>query len=1056
MVSSPLSLSPLTIKANVLFEDKDQHMCGKRPHFSFQLLSQHQSLKAADLEMRATQSERCSSSLEKAVKSLFQVINLVRKHDKRLVAWHERSPHLKTALRLIGIDRRTEHTISKTTTKLKNGVHKVETEFEHAGHVIGESIDDTTRFQKDFSQISHAGVEDNLQAMRAAEAELKEELQALEFQIKNQDVECSGAMAELNQQVQRLEELTADHNAARVWRNTWGAVTVVAAVGAFAMPFVGIPVGVVAGVKTLVNSDQQEALRVQKEQHKLLVQSHDSELRSLENQMAQSGRHHESCAYYMDQIKQIQSANLSIRRESSRAFKTLCEVQMALEKARLNIFEIAQELQECQYEKTRRGMAARLNGILQNILEFPAKAKLKAIDQKLIEQATSGIRAISGATAEVMEPELGLYVRVLTVSSVEMASRSSQTIYSFTKGNNTSDQASADIIALHGLGGDWNRTWSSYGYCWLKQALAPKFPSCRILSLNFPQMLSTLSTQPPDINGLIHDIIRNRRWEDRSESPIILLGHSFGGIILKQVYVSTHPSNTDDPDYKKLHNQIRGYVFFGTIHKDRDMSRAKLEVPELWRALSRGSSGTLGGHSHELEKAMYTTFRVNHAFRRLGGENLPVNCFYETKGAGGLSGRVLVTQDESTMVARPVPTIPLDLDHQSMVCFKSQRDKNLARVLDALDSFMNRAMDVETRLHRPTAPESRGLCLLSFDGGGVKGLFSIIVIDRLMQETRRLEGPGAEHKKPCDYFDLIGGTSTGGLLAIMLGRLQMDTRLCIQTYKSLSKEVFARKFNIPILENIRKVSNVALSWSWFDGDKLKDAVCQTVKENLLSSDAAMLRQSGCGVEDLTLITDMKSPTYTFVCAVPMYEEKVKRIRSYEPLDQRTSGPPERFKIWEAARATSAAPMYFPHIEAGGVSYFDGGLESNNPVIEVIEEAKQEFPDDKIRTVISVGTGAYQASDASAGLTGFVNYMINMATSTEKHHKAVLEDPRFADIRKEGYFRLNGTLELGAIDLAAVERMEEIEILAEAYLSSTEGQQQIGMCAERLVERAELP
>ncbi|KAI1030623.1 hypothetical protein LB505_004124 [Fusarium chuoi] len=990
------------------------------------LQKQHQSLKAADLEMRATQSERCRSSLEKAVKSLFQVITLVRKHDKRLVAWHDRSPHLKSALRLIGIDRRTEHTVSKTTAKLKNGVHKVETQFEYAGQIIGESIDDTTRFQKDFSQISHSGVEENLQAMRAAEAELKKELEDLKYQIQNQDVECSGAMAELTQQIQRLEELTADHDSARAWKNTWGAVTVIAAAGAFAMPVIGISVGIVAGVKTLMNSEQQEALRVQKEEHGLLVQSHDSELKSLELQMAQSGRHHDSCAYYMDQIKQIQSANLTIRQESSKAFKTLCEVQMALEKARLNIFEISQELQECQYEKTRRGMAARLNGILQNILQFPAKAKLKAIDQKLIEQATSGIRAISGATAEVM---------------------------AIVGGINATDQASADIIALHGLGGDWNRTWSSFGYCWLKHALIPKFPSCRILSLNYPDMLSVLSAHPPDINGLIHDIIRDRRQGNRSKSPIIFLGHSFGGTVLKQVYVATHPSNTDDPDYKALHSHIRGYVFFGTIHKDRDMSRAKLEVPEFWRALSRGASGTLGGHSHELEKAMYTTFRVNHAFRRLGGENLLINCFYETKGPGGLSRRVLITQEESNLVSRPVPTMPLDLDHQSLVCFKSPRDENLARVLDALDSFMIRAMDVETRLHRPIAPESRGLCLLSLDGGGVKGLFSIIVIDRLMQETRRLEGPGAENKKPCDYFDLIGGTSTGGLLAIMLGRLQMDTQLCIQAYKSLSKEVFSRKFNVPFLESFRKASNVALSWSWFDGDKLKEAVCRTVKANLLPSDSAMLRQSGCTVEDLTLITDMKSATYSFVCAVPKYEEKVKRIRSYEPLDQQANAPAERFKIWEAARATSAAPMYFPHIEAGGVSYFDGGLESNNPVIEVIEEAKQEFPDDKISTVISVGTGAYQASDASAGLAGFMNYMINMATSTEKHHRAVLEDPRFADIRKEGYFRLNGTLELGAIDLAAVERMDEIECLVEAYLSSNEGQQQIGMCAERLVERA---
>lgn len=44
--------------------------------------------------------------------------------------------------------------------------------------------------------------------------------------------------------------------------------------------------------------------------------------------------------------------------------------------------------------------------------------------------------------------------------------------------------------------------------------------------------------------------------------------------------------------------------------------------------------------------------------------------------------------------------------------------------------------------------------------------------------------------KPCDYFDLIGGTSTGGLIAIMLGRLQMDVQSCIKAYLKISSEVF--------------------------------------------------------------------------------------------------------------------------------------------------------------------------------------------------------------------------------------------------------------------------
>jgi patatin-like phospholipase/acyl hydrolase len=49
------------------------------------------------------------------------------------------------------------------------------------------------------------------------------------------------------------------------------------------------------------------------------------------------------------------------------------------------------------------------------------------------------------------------------------------------------------------------------------------------------------------------------------------------------------------------------------------------------------------------------------------------------------------------------------------------------------------------------------LRLLAFDGGGVRGLSSLIILQQLM-ETIDLDSP----PKPCDYFDMIGGTSTGG------------------------------------------------------------------------------------------------------------------------------------------------------------------------------------------------------------------------------------------------------------------------------------------------------
>lgn len=47
--------------------------------------------------------------------------------------------------------------------------------------------------------------------------------------------------------------------------------------------------------------------------------------------------------------------------------------------------------------------------------------------------------------------------------------------------------------------------------------------------------------------------------------------------------------------------------------------------------------------------------------------------------------------------------------------------------------------------------------------------------------------------KPCDIFDLIGGTSTGGLIAILLGRLELSVQRAIQEYRDLSKVIFGSR-----------------------------------------------------------------------------------------------------------------------------------------------------------------------------------------------------------------------------------------------------------------------
>ena len=78
--------------------------------------------------------------------------------------------------------------------------------------------------------------------------------------------------------------------------------------------------------------------------------------------------------------------------------------------------------------------------------------------------------------------------------------------------------------------------------------------------------------------------------------------------------------------------------------------------------------------------------------------------------------------------------------------------------------------------------------ILALDGGGVRGLSSLLIIQRLMHEVQKIMFDGGKMTedgkppRPCEYFDLICGTSTGGLMAIMLGRLRMVSKKFTPSY----------------------------------------------------------------------------------------------------------------------------------------------------------------------------------------------------------------------------------------------------------------------------------
>lgn len=108
----------------------------------------------------------------------------------------------------------------------------------------------------------------------------------------------------------------------------------------------------------------------------------------------------------------------------------------------------------------------------------------------------------------------------------------------------------------------------------------------------------------------------------------------------------------------------------------------------------------------------------------------------------------------------------------------------------------------------------------------MRGYSMLIIVQELMHRTfvetegrapRRHEIP-----KPCDHFDLIVGTGTGGLIALMLGRLRLDLETCKELYVRMTRLVF---------ETDKTIGGLPYRSTLFKASKLEEAIKAAVREH---------------------------------------------------------------------------------------------------------------------------------------------------------------------------------------------------------------------------------
>ncbi|KAF2801475.1 uncharacterized protein BDZ99DRAFT_221763 [Mytilinidion resinicola] len=305
------------------------------------------------------------------------------------------------------------------------------------------------------------------------------------------------------------------------------------------------------------------------------------------------------------------------------------------------------------------------------------------------------------------------------------------------------------------------------------------------------------------------------------------------------------------------------------------------------------------------------------------------------------------------------------------------------------------------------------LRLLSLDGGGVRGLSMLQILKKLMEVVDPESPP-----KPCDYFDMIGGTSTGGLLAIMLGRLRMTVDECLDEYVSLSDRVFQKqRHRVTLKGNVQ---------GRFDSAELE----RGIKEIIVRQGLA---------EDALLKDDADAKCKVFVCATSAETSDTVQLTSY-----RSPGGSEQLlrstKIWEAGRATSAASSFFDPITIGDFNegFVDGATGANNPVYEVWNEAQDIWPsgslEEKISCFVSIGTGVPSLKPFSKKLVGIPKNLVAIATETEKTAERFCRDKSALD-NKGRYYRFNVLRGLEDIGLEDSKQKNAIIAATNRYIKS---------------------
>lgn len=296
-----------------------------------------------------------------------------------------------------------------------------------------------------------------------------------------------------------------------------------------------------------------------------------------------------------------------------------------------------------------------------------------------------------------------------------------------------------------------------------------------------------------------------------------------------------------------------------------------------------------------------------------------------------------------------------------------------------------------------------GKRILSIDGGGIRGLIPALVLDHVERETG---------KAIAELFDVIAGTSTGGILALGLTRPARDGAVLSAEqlaglYRERGEEIFPRS----LLRTARRVVDEKYSAAGLEqalADQLGDARLSQARTGLIVT------------------------AYDIVNREPVFFRSADAGQdAYDPLMRRV------------ARATSAAPTYFEPIELPSrdhtdAALVDGGVFANNPGMCAFVDANSAGGEVEGTLMLSLGTGSLirELPYAEARDWGLVQWAVPILDVVFDGVSDTV-DYQLAQILGDRYLRLQIRLEHAKDDLddASPENLADLEAEARRLIAA---------------------